>query len=145
MKYGHIMEVLFHVFYSRNIFVALLKSARLLQLVLDNFQAKAELLYDMSVLVLFETNIYFQGMLLLRKDFGKKMMSIYRNVVNETLAGMAAQLVQRLFIGLGSIDLLGHWRLLQNFTYGSTLICESFGYFRRDLTAFCRWVNLTLF
>lgn len=73
--------------------VALLNSVHFLQLMLDNSQAKAKTMSDISLPASLHVDLCFHAILLISRDVGKKKLKVNRHAVNSTLVSMAASLV----------------------------------------------------
>lgn len=86
---------LFHVRNWKNFPATFLKSSWFLQLHPDNSQEKAQILYQMSLSTAFEAQLYPHVVASMSRKVIKKKLSIVQNVLNSTLVGMTAQLLQK--------------------------------------------------
>lgn len=95
LKDSRTRELFFHLFHNQNFLITPLKSVLLLQLVLDNSQAKAQLSYEMSAPIVFDAQLYYYVAALMSRKVERKNRNIFRNVLNSTMAAMAGQLVRK--------------------------------------------------
>lgn len=65
-------KLLFHIFFERNFSVTLPNGARFLLLVHGNSQAKAQILYELSVPTAFKVQLFSNAMALMSREVGTK-------------------------------------------------------------------------
>lgn len=95
VTYGWIQQLLFHLTCKRRFLVILLTSVRLLQSVLDDSQAKAQIPYQMSVPTGLKAQLYFHAIALLSREVGKKKLNIFQKAVNTMLVVLRFYLRRR--------------------------------------------------
>lgn len=89
IKLGRLREIFLDVFRGRNLPVTLLSSARLLELVLDNSQVKAQMLYEIGPPKACKAQLYFQSLALMSKADERKRLNIVRSTVISTMVSIA--------------------------------------------------------